>query len=236
MARVICRRSGDRPDGGDVSLPLFPMSNHSVGPASGSNAERSTDHSTDVLETLEVRWFARGPLPTEALGWFEAAMPYVETEKRVDSYLLTGRPDLGVKRRDQGPLEIKERIRVGSRVSVIGRLVAPVEEWRKSIQIALPETGDRWIDVVKNVWNHPLRVTVRGLPAGCDVELAAVEVDGIEAWTLAFEASGPPQDRLAVLRSAAELFREGADIPSGIAGALDVEAGYPAWLMGLTAP
>jgi hypothetical protein len=213
------------------------MSHHSVGPEGGSNlAGRSTDHSTNVLETLEVRWFACGPLPTEALGWFEATMPDVETEKRVDSYLLTGRSDLGVKRRDQGPLEVKDRVRIGNRVSVGARLQAQVEEWRKSIQIALPETGDRWIDVVKNVWNHPYRVTIGGFPAACNVELAAVAVVGIEAWTLAFEVSGPPEDRLAVLRSAAELLREEADIPSGIAGALDVEAGYPAWLMGLTGP
>jgi hypothetical protein len=187
-----------------------------------------------VLETLEVRWFARGRLPAEVLGWFEAAVRDVEIEERVDSYLLTGRPDLGVKRRDQGPLEIKERTGVGSRVTVGGRLEARIEEWRKSIQRSLPESGDRWIDVVKNVWNHPLRVTIGGFPAACDVELAAVEADGVEAWTLAFEASGAPKDRLVVLRSAAELFRDDTDIPSGVVGALDVEAGYPAWLLRLT--
>jgi hypothetical protein len=213
------------------------MSHHSVGHAGGANANgHSAGHPTDVLETLEVRWFARGRLPTEALGWFEAAVPGVETEERVDSYLLTGRPDLGVKRRNQGPLEVKERIRVGSRVSVGDRLHAPVEEWRKRIQLALPEIGGRWIDVVKNVWNHPLRVTVGGLPAACDVELAAVEAVGIEAWTLAFETWGPPEDRLAVLRSAAQLLRDEADIPSGIADALDVDAGYPAWLIAVTGP
>jgi hypothetical protein len=210
------------------------MSHHSVGPAGGSNADGYVaDHSTDVLETLEVRWFARGRLPSEVLGWFQTSVAHVETEERVDSYLVTGRSDLGVKRRDQGPLEVKERIRVGSRLSV-GRLEAPVETWRKSIQPALPETGGPWIDVVKNVWNHPLRVAIGGSPAACDVELAAVEADGVEAWTLAFEASGAPEDRPAVLRSAAELFRDDTHVPSGVVGALDVEAGYPAWLLRLT--
>ena len=57
------------------------MSHHSVGPEAGSNPDgRSTDQSTEVLETLEVRWFARGRLPVEVLGWFEAAVPDVEIE------------------------------------------------------------------------------------------------------------------------------------------------------------
>jgi hypothetical protein len=232
--RVAERRSGDRLHEVDVSLPFFPMS-HSVGTAGESNADgHSADDSTDVLETLEVRWFARGKLPTEVFGWFQAVVPDLEIEERVDSYLLTGRPDLGVKRRDQGPLEVKERIRVGRRVSVGGRLEASVEVWRKSIQLAPPEVEGRWIEVVKNVWNHPLRITVGGLTAACDIELAAVEVAAIGAWTLAFEASGPPEERLAALRSAAELFRDGAALPSGIASALEVEAGYPAWLIEVT--
>ena len=87
----------------------------------------------DVLETLEVRWFANGSIPVSVARWFEDTAPRFDVERRVDSYLLTGRSDLGVKRRDHGPIEVKERHRIGSSMSFGGRLTARVEEWHKCV-------------------------------------------------------------------------------------------------------
>lgn len=188
-----------------------------------------------MLETLELRWFAPGRLPAEAIKWFESAAPRVVVEERIDSYLLTGRVDLGVKRRDGGPLQVKERRRTGRKMPVGSRLAGRVQEWHKSTKALSPAAGDRWIDVDKTVLTYPYRATgVGGLATACDIELAAVETGGLEAWTLALEASGPRSDRMETLQSSVAQFLSNADVPAGVASALELEAGYPAWLVAVT--
>ena len=207
------------------------MTHQFAAPQIGSTADLHTlDRRAEVLETLELRWFAPGRIPNPAVSWFEASAPHVEVEERIDSYLMIGRPDIGVKRRDSGPLEVKVRRCTGRRMSVGDVLVGHVEEWHKQTRDRSPAAGERWLDVHKTVITYPFRLAgAGGLVAGCDIELAAVRAEEVEAWTLAFEASGPRSDRMSVLRSAMEQFL--ADLPAGIAAALDLEAGYPAWLM-----
>ena len=204
------------------------MTHQFAAPQTGSVA----DWQPGVLETLELRWFAPGPIPTSAVSWFETSAPHVVVEERIDSYLLTGRPDLGVKRRDHGPLQVKERRGIGTRISVGGHLVGRVEEWHKSTQALSPAAGERWIDVDKHVLTFSYRAAgTGGLATACDIELAAVETEGLEAWTLAFEASGPATDRMGTLTSSVERFLSDTDVPAAIAAALELEAGYPAWLV-----
>lgn len=209
------------------------MSHRFVPPQNGSSADGQTDQSR-VLRTLELRWFASGRLPVAAIEWFEGSVPHIDREHRNDSYLLTGRPDLGVKRRDQGPLEVKERRGTGDRMSIGDSLVAHVEEWHKRIREGYPTAGGRWIDVDKTVLTYRYRAAGASSAAACDIELASVQIGELEAWTLALEAFGSPSDRDAILRSAG-LFLDETGVPTVIAGALDVEAGYPAWLMQSTA-
>ncbi len=209
------------------------MTHQYAAPQAGSGSERQpADQRPGSLETLELRWFAPDRIPAAAIRWFENAAPQVLFEERTDSYLITGRDDLGVKRRDNGPLEIKERHGVGHRMSVGDRLVGRVEEWHKRTSDRSPAEGDRWVKVAKTVRTYPYRATGSSVEARCDIELAAVEIDGMDAWTLAFEASGP--ERMVTLEAAVEhlLFDEG--VPADIAASLELEAGYPAWLVVVT--
>lgn len=163
-------------------------------------------------------------------------MPDVEIEERVDTYLLTGRRDLGVKRRDNGPLEVKERNRIGRRLAVGDRLEARVEEWHKHSSDRTPTEADRWVEIAKTVRTYPYRVTGSDRVAACDIELAAVEAEGVEAWTLAFEASGEASERMGTLTAAIDRFLSVADVPADLAAALELEAGYPAWLVAIATP
>lgn len=186
----------------------------------------------DVLETLELRWFADGEIPPSVMTWFEDTAPWVEVERRVDSYLVTGRADLGVKRRDHGRIEVKERRRIGASMTVGGRLVGRVEEWHKHVDDEYSEAAGRWLDINKTVTTYRYRAQgAAGATSACDVELATVEAEGTAAWTLALEASGPRPGRRATLRAAFEEFVSDSTVPSDIAAALDFEAGYPAWLI-----
>lgn len=179
-----------------------------------------------------MRWFAPGVLPEGVATWFEDTAPYFDIETRVDSYLLTGRPDLGVKRRDRGPIEVKERRRVGGALTVGGRLAARVEEWHKHTDDGYAGAGGRWVDIQKTVTTY--RYRARGATSAtvaCDVELAAIDASGIAAWTMALEASGPRPARHSALQSAFEEFLSDTVVPGSVADALELDAGYPAWLI-----
>lgn len=212
------------------------MSHQSAAPHAGSGSDRpSVDRRPEALETLEVRWFAHGRIPDSAVEWFEGVSPSIEIEERIDTYLVTGRVDLGVKRRDAGPLEVKERRRIGSRIAVGDRLEAQVEEWHKHTSVRTATETDRWVKIAKTVRTYPFRTnTSGGHTAGCDIELAAVEAGGVKAWTLAFEASGPASERMGTLVAAIDRFTSVADVPADLAAALELEAGYPAWLVEIT--
>ena len=199
-------------------------------PAIALTGVADSDDMPGVLETLEVRWFADGSIPLSVTRWFEDTAPRFDVERRVDSYLLTGRSDLGVKRRDHGPIEVKERHRVGSSIWFGGRLTAQVEEWHKRVDERYSTAPGRWVDIDKTVTTYRYRAQGAAGTA-CDVELAAVEVDGTAAWTLALEASGPRPARRAALRLASEEFFGDTSLPSEISAALEFEAGYPAWLV-----
>ena len=211
------------------------MTHQPAASQTGPAADRRTvDRRTGALETLELRWFAQGRIPVAAIEWFEHTAPAVEIEKRIDTYLLDGRADLGVKRRDNGPLEVKERRCIGPTVAVGEHLEARVEEWHKSASGRTPTEADRWVRIAKTVRTYPYRATVSdGRAAGCDIEIAAVETEGAEAWTLAFEASGPASERMGTLTAAIDRFLSGADVPADLAAALEMEAGYPAWLVAM---
>ena len=101
-------------------------------------------------------------------------------------------------------------------------------------RIDSPAEGDRWVKVAKTVRTYPYRVTGSSVEGRCDIELAAVEVGGVEAWTMAFEASGPASERMATPGAAVEQLLSVTDVPAEVAAALELEAGYPAWLVVVT--
>jgi hypothetical protein len=196
-----------------------------------------------VLETSEVRWFAHGPLPAALLTWFTAGGRLGVEERRTDVYQRRSGTTVGVKRRWGRTLEVKVLERTGPEIALAGGLRGTCEEWRKwrpGNGATFSSGAVPWLSVQKSIVTRsfllpgdgraePVGEPDRRLP-GCDVELAAVNVRGLRAWTYAFEAFGPAEHRLAALRMAAEAVVCTTPYPPAFRECFDHNAGYPAWL------
>jgi len=203
--------------------------------------ERPTEVRTDVdatfaiVDTTELRWFVPGPLPAEIRNWFIGSTGVVEVRR--DSYLVDDRVDIGIKRRGQTTLELKVRQAVESWADLGDGLAGPLEWWRKwtpaEALVEIPTSG-RWIDVDKSIIKRRFSpngtevafTTDQDADPGCDVEVASVSAGGIEAWTLAFAAFGPPPGRLESILAAWRTLRASTDT-SGVAFAVGPATGYP---------
>lgn len=156
-------------------------------------------------------------------------------EERTDSYLLTGKPDIGIKRRERSLLEVKWRTARAGTVPLLGIGVGSIEHWTKVRQ---PHTADEphgpWADVAKVVLTerHVLQ-SVQGT-ATCEIEVASVSTHGISAWTLGFESFGPSALRPLVLNQAMEVFAAERRRPAAF-GHLADSVGYPEWLISMDA-
>ena len=179
-----------------------------------------------VIDSLEVRWFASGPIPPEAEAWFVALGPLGAVETRTDRYLIpTESGDLGLKIRE-GTVQAKQR-----RTSFGVRRFSPeasgaVEAWRKwtlGEAAVSPEAG--WADVVKSRRQRVKRL-VGSRHARCALELAELSVNGEPWWSVCLEASGESHaSRWRALRASARTWlRTAPPLPATRA------MGYPAWL------
>jgi hypothetical protein len=193
-----------------------------------------------TFATAEVRWFVGGELPGSLVTWFTSERTSIELRR--DRYAVDGSPDVGLKRRAGGPLEVKLRCESSGTVR-LGTRVGRIEEWRK-----LTDVDERdvpvgpepvWVDVDKVVLTRSYRRSPEGmLPvarrdlsvAGCDVELASIGVEDTVAWTFALEAWGPEGDRRPALDDTLAAFaRETPPVDEAVGG-LDTDVGYPEWL------
>ena len=197
-----------------------------------------------VFHTSEVRWFAVGPLPLAVQDWFTSGGTVGRVEDRHDTYQLHGLNEIGAKRRDRGTLEVKVRRTLGDTVVLGHGLEGRLEEWSKwdpGEGVGIWQSPDApWIDVRKVVFTRsfmptdqeiilPANHRVR-LFAGCDIEVAAVTVDGIETWTLALEAFGPDTGRLRALMSAWGTLLARSPLSIDFGSSFDRACGYPEWL------
>ncbi len=205
--------------------------------AAGRPTEVRTDvdASVAVVDTTELRWFVPGPLPAEIRKWFIGSTGVVEVRR--DSYLVDDRVDIGIKRRGQTTLELKVRQAVESWADLGDGLAGPLEWWRKWTPaedlVEIPTSG-RWIDVDKSIIKR--RFSSNGTEVafttdpeadpGCDVEVASVSAAGIEAWTLAFAAFGPPPGRRENILAAWRTLRASTDT-SGVSFTVGSATGYP---------
>lgn len=194
-------------------------------------------------KSLELRWFMRGAIPQPLLESFHSGGPAAVWERRKDSYWPIRRIDIGVKRRNGGPVEMKVR-RSARPWDLPSGSTAVSEQWDKwrPRRLILDRPTDAWLEVDKTLWTRTFALAgkeVRGPADGrrlrCEVELAAVSFGATTWWTVAFEATGPARLQPSVLRATFdrlwaptfELWLEGG-----------VNAGYPEWLglvAGLTA-
>lgn len=151
--------------------------------------------------TLEVRWFFQGSCPADVREWFATGEPVVPIEARTDTYLTTGRPDLGVKIRAGVQLDVKARTGPGSRLGVPAPFEGTVEPW---VKWSFP-LGDGGVDpgavYVVDKQRRLRRFALHDgsavpvppdeFPAtGCAAELVDVQLDGRSWWSLGFEAYG----------------------------------------------
>ena len=198
-----------------------------------------------VMDTSEVRWFAIGSIPHDVVAWFSEQDTITTFEERYDTYLLHGLDGLGAKYRDRRVLEVKWRQDVGPNLTLGPGLSTPVMRWLKwrpfqlDAALSAPDVGH--LDVHKVVLTSsfaPINGSVvphalpddASIPA-CKIELAAIEVEGVAAWTLGLEASGPIEARLRVLLDSWRSISVDA-LPSynGFAGSFHIATSYPDWL------
>lgn len=205
--------------------------------------------SIPVLDTSEVRWFAEGLVPHGVVDWFTCGGTAGMLEQRCDTYLLHRLHDIGVKRRFRTSLEMKLRQGIGDPLILAPGLAAPLEEWRKwgglwHGMATSQSAGSPWIDVEKAVLTRTVGAdheivgpaSYVGYPrSGCEVEIVAVTVAGVEAWSFAFEAFGPKRYRSRLIRSAWEMLIDTFDAPEQLVENLTFAAGYPEWLAPIAA-
>jgi hypothetical protein len=194
------------------------------------------------FDTTEVRWFAAGLMPRRLVEWFTMSGRRGTLEVRYDAYLAGNSPGIGRKYRNHGPFETKTRQTIGDPVELDGRLRGRTEDWRKVAMAppAVPPAPDGWCDVHKVVLTRTyheaapdqvVEVAYGDLAAaGCDIELAAVTVRNIEAWTFALETWGPAETRRNLLERCAAAFIASTGLPDSLTSALTEDIGYPQWL------
>jgi len=206
----------------------------------------SDDGRSAPFDTAEARWFANGDIPQRLVQLFCDTAPAVDMEIRDDKYCVTGSDSVGLKRRNGGPIEIKQRLSSGGTVYLRGGISAPIEDWRKETRVDPLEMGDddQWIEVTKVVMTRTYALNGRGVvragqdlaEPGCDVELASIVVRDREAWTFALEAWGADTDRHELLSMALAAFLTETPLAAEYTGALEHAMSYPAWLAGFADP
>jgi hypothetical protein len=190
--------------------------------------------------SLEVRWIRRGPVPPALVEWFGPFRDPIE--RRVDQYLVEPRTrELGVKIRDA--LQVDLKVYRGSpgrlRVPAGG---GPLELWEKWTfplgETSLGKYAEGWVTLRKSRRRRAFELTGTGLAErptgeaiepGCTLELTEVDVGGDAWWTLAFEASGPPEMLEPNLRACAGLFLDG-QLPNAIGLSPRTSMSYTRWL------
>jgi hypothetical protein len=197
---------------------------------------------TGGIRTLEVRWIFPGELETALAGWFGRFT--ARTESRQDTYLLRPHlPQLSVKVRGGGALEVKVYGGSPGILEVAGRARGRMESWQKwSFPCGRPSHGDTevagWRPVHKrrrigwfSLANEPVlaRAPALGEEPACAVELTEIFTGGEAWWSLGFEATGSPELLRGVLEaSAAFVFAEA--LPGGVDAGMEDSRSYAEWL------
>jgi len=211
--------------------------------ASAVGAESHSD-TAGLFHTSEIRWFARGLLPPDVETWFTEGRTMGAVERRLDSYQLYSINDIGVKRRHGTTLEVKARRTLGALLNLGNGLEGRVEEWSRwepgEASGIWQSPGKGWIGVRKVIYFRSFMPTDREvmLPAvhtnrlhpGCDIEIAEVNADGTDTWTLALKAFGPTARRQQALESSWRTLQAHSPLPEDLGFTFDRACGYPEWL------
>jgi hypothetical protein len=202
-----------------------------------------------VFQTVELRWFFRGTVPPNILGWFYQQDCEPEDQlPRVDYYLrIMDGESLGIKLRE-GRIEVKQRYGQQEVTHFGNRAVGSVERWCKwSFELAetngvvaeMSRYPSNWIGVKKERMLRTYRVeddetVTQVLISECFDQECGWEVANIcaqesedEWWSLGFEAFGKETELWDNLLLVAEniLTMDGAPVLG-----VDDSYSYPRWL------
>ena len=211
--------------------------------ASAVGAESHSD-TAGLFHTSEIRWFAHGTLPPDVEDWFTGGRSSGSVERRLDTYQLYAINDIGVKRRHRTTLEVKVRRTLGASLNLGNGLEGRVEEWSRwepgEAGGIWQSPGKGWIGVRKVIYTRSFMPTDREvmLPAvhaerlhpGCDIEVADVNADGSDTWTLALKAFGPTARRQQALEASWRTLQVHSPLPDNLEFTFDRACGYPEWL------
>jgi hypothetical protein len=195
------------------------------------------------VRSLEVRWILPGRLEAAVARWF-GRFP-CGMESREDSYLLD--PELrglSVKVRAGRALEVKAYRGSPGILDVAGGVRGRMESWQKWSfpfgplrQAGGDLAGWRAVGKRRRISRFLLASgqAVAGAQGqaghlGCTVELTDVRVRGEDWWSLGFETTAGPADRLhgALEATAALVFAQA--LPDGVELGLDDSRSYTEWL------
>lgn len=195
--------------------------------------------------SLEIRWFAEGPVPEEWKEWFAAGDDLPEPGVRTDHYLLDTQEALNIKLRE-GRVEVKQRLGTSRRYQLNDHCGGWQEEWVKW-SFGLDEAEDyvhaaaadpaSWLAVGKKRYLRTFTLDEMGrlreadperrLPAGCGVELTALMVGKHHWHTVGLEAFGEKNSRKRVFDAAARSLLTVREAPPLL---LEQSLGYAAWI------
>lgn len=207
--------------------------------SSASQLTVDLDLDVAVLDTTELRWFADGPLPPDVESWFTHSGTVGMVEDRCDTYRVDGRRDTGVKLRFRETLELKVRQPIEETLTLEPGLAGRLEAWRKwspADGIADSDGHTALVDVCKRVIKRRFSVfgdeIVTGPPigSGCEVEIAAITVGDIQAWTFAFAAFGPTATRQSSVLACWQALLADSPPPEVVGRSFSQSCGYPEWL------
>ncbi len=204
----------------------------------GSADQRSPD-GLSVLDTIELRWFVPGPIPSDIDAWFSGSTEVCE--QRCDTYLLDGRDDVGIKRRSREMLEVKVRQSLDGWIQLGEGLAGQLEAWRKwsPVEGLVDDGSDRGGSTSASRsgndgsrWTEPrsrFRRMRRSPGAGCDVEIAEVTVGAMQGWTLRSRRSAARDPTGRIARFVAGL-TAATPCPESFGPRSSRAMGYPEWL------
>jgi hypothetical protein len=188
-----------------------------------------------ALKTREVRWLYHGPLPRPIFDWF---IPSANSgsEFRSDLYdFASAMNGIGRKHRGTSTLDTKFRVDASPAVELAAGLTGIVEDW---VKISAPLNGSKEEGLA-----HPFRMDKRlytrryfldrAHDAGCEVELADIRAEGVEAWSLCFETFGSPELRAETFRTGIDQFVAETVLPSNVEFDADSSLSYPDWISSL---
>lgn len=182
-----------------------------------------------MFNSLELRWFLSGKLPSDVVTWFEQdelGGQLRSPEAREDVYLYTPECEyMGIKLR-QGRLEIKWRqaeLEILSFAKVEGKL----EKWGKWLcEDPTAESFKPENVLGQKSWVSVKKVRSQRSYDGCSLELTQLNFQDNAWWTLAFETIGTDARAMDNLQNISQMVFK--TYPKSIS--VQNSYAYPKWL------